>query len=698
MGPAASNLSSTDLQSYQSSISEVMQSIQNEASNLTTQEITMDQVINLKVGSDPPPENPCGSSDRLDDIRVCTESNCIDKEDIYECQYNGGSPAGATTVSLCDKAFGYTSTQANDQEGFCNGGTGSKTVPESALYTICQNKLLRKTCLPNPPGSYITWNNVQCSSSAVCPIGTTCDLNPNSEHYGYCGVKTIAGSFESTCGGNCGTKKIYQVEYIDNDEKRKFTLDTWTLDELTKEKIDRCRLQLPSKPGEACYREYNLDAFYDCVMVQKASDVTPNCKADCKSTFSCTPEELVAFKPVPPELNVIGGSICLQNKASSTFVSEQVAEATTTATLTSQISNQFQNDITKTISQTNKGINFGQQNNSQERTSITQKVRNTISQAISNASRNQSVQTDGTAQVINFTVAAGKVTISKDCGKESGCITSNPNPILGEFCPGGGLVISNEAISEMNSNQTATSVVTALLDSNILNDMKNKYTFTATQVNDNDILGGLFALLGAYIGLILVIGLIAIGMVYVLGKTALEVIKIPWFWVALVILTLAGIGVGIYFAVRPTTTTTNTNPSGQPPSPPPLDPWQPGPNEIKCDIGNMAGCKCSYFVTDEAADKLTEEQKKQKCAPFIEQLQTSLTDTISKQCNSINVQWGDPPTKFNSTFCNNTQVSNCSRRTFSSQSGTRSYCTSPDGSTALPALTTVPALTTLPAI
>ena len=228
--------------------------------------------------------------------------------------------------------------------------------------------------------------------------------------------------------------------------------------------------------------------------------------------------------------------------------------------------------------------------------------------------------------------------------------------------------------------------------------MKNKYTFTATQVNDNDILGGLFALLGAYIGLILVIGLIAIGMVYVLGKTALEVIKIPWFWVALVILTLAGIGVGIYFAVRPTTTTTNTNPSGQPPSPPPLDPWQPGPNEIKCDIGNMAGCKCSYFVTDEAADKLTEEQKKQKCAPFIEQLQTSLTDTISKQCNSINVQWGDPPTKFNSTFCNNTQVSNCSRRTFSSQSGTRSYCTSPDGSTALPALTTVPALTTLPAI
>ena len=112
----------------------------------------------------------------------------------------------------------------------------------------------------------------------------------------------------------------------------------------------------------------------------------------------------------------------------------------------------------------------------------------------------------------------------------------------------------------------------------------------------------------------------------------------------------------------------------------------------------MAGCKCSYFVTDEAADKLTEEQKKQKCAPFIEQLQTSLTDTISEQCNNINVQWGDPPTPFNSTFCKNTQVSNCSLRTFSSQSGTRAYCTSTDGSTALPALTTAPALTALPAI
>lgn len=699
MGTAASNLSSTDLQTYQSSISEVFQSIQNEASNLTTQQVDLSQEINVTVGTTPPPTNPC--ADRVDVLQACDKSNCRDKEDIYQCQFKGGTPVGATTVSLCDEAFGYTSQEANDQEGFCNGGTGSTTVPESALYTICQNKLLRKTCFPNPPGSYISWNNVSCSSSADCPTGTTCDLNLDSEQYGYCGVKTIPGSFESTCGGTCGTKTIYQIEYI-QDGKRKFTLDTsWTLKEINDEKIGSCGLRVPSKEGEKCYRAYNLDEYYDCVKVQKERKIPPNCAADCKSLYSCTPEELEAFKPVQAELNVIGGSICLQNKASSTFVSKQVAEATTKAILESAITNQFQNDITKTITQKNKGINFNQENNSQERTSITQKVRNTISQAISSASSNQTVQGDATKQVINFTVASGKVTISKDCGKESGCITSNPT-IPGQFCPGGGLVISNDAISDMNSTQTSRSVVDALLNSGILNDLSNKYSFTAEQTNDNDILGGLFALLMGYIVLIVVVAIIALVTAGFLAKTSLsflnsllDVLKKIWI-PTLVVAVLAGAGVGIYFAVRPTTTTTNTNPSGQPPRPLPSDPSQPGNNEIECKIGNTVGCNCSIFVTEEAADKLTENQKKEICAPFISNLQTNLTSTISEQCSEIyvkDVKWGNPPTtEFTSKFCEETSEKACSLRNFTSPEGIRAYCKPVAGLAPIPTGTPNPTL------
>ena len=209
-----------------------------------------------------------------------------------------------------------------------------------------------------------------------------------------------------------------------------------------------------------------------------------------------------------------------------------------------------------------------------------------------------------------------------------------------------------------------------MLDSNILNYLKNTYKFTATQTNENDLLGGLLALLGAYIGLILVIGLIAIGMVYVLGKTALEVIKIPWFWVVLGILTLAGIGVAIYFAVRPPTTTTNPNPSGQPPSPPPLDPSKPGPSEIECVVNNMAGCKCSIFL-QKVEGKTTDEL----CAPF-QKLNTTSTSSIEEQCKSLNIQWGNPPSTFEMDYCIITQGRACSSRTYSSQSGIRAYCTS----------------------
>jgi hypothetical protein len=644
-----------------------MQTIQNETNNYASQQVEVSQENNIIIGGEEP-INPCAS-----DIPVQT---CIEKSrcntpgnyipPIYQCNLiRDGS--GATSVSACDAAFGQAT-----QEEYCYG------TPET-----CRKQLLRKTCGANPPGSFIPLDSVSvsCQSSADCPVGTTCDLNRK-----LCGVETTPGYTEdNTCGGNCGTKTVYQIEFIASDGKRTFTLDNR---ESVPTNVGLCSGIIPlSKPGEACYRAYNLDDYYDCVQVVNTGIKIPeNCIDNCKK-LACSAEKIKLLTPAPPFLNV-EGKICLQNTAKSTFNSTQFAEATTRATLTSQISSQFQNDITKTISQTNKGINFNQENNSQERTSITQKVRNTISQALSASSKNNVIQSDKTKQINNFILNRGTVTVTSGGCKSAGD-PLNDQCVNVKTSPGCGLLLTNESISELNSTQTARSVVDALLDSNILNDLKNEYDFTATQTNENDLLGGLFNLLMGYVVLIAVFGLIAIGMVYVLGKTALEVVKTPWFWVAFVILVLAGLGIwlGVDQPWVKTTTITISNPSGQPPSPLPSDPSsQPGKNEIKCEIGNTAGCNCSIFVTKGEADKLTEVQKKEICSTIIGDLQTNPTSTIDAQCSEIkDVQWGG--TKFTSEFCGDTIGKYCSLRNYTSLEGIRAYCTSPDGST-LPAPTT----------
>ena len=70
MGTGASNLSSADLQSYQSAISETMQNIQNETNNFAKQEVMAFQTNNITVGGEEP-INPCA-----DDKAVQT---CIEK-------------------------------------------------------------------------------------------------------------------------------------------------------------------------------------------------------------------------------------------------------------------------------------------------------------------------------------------------------------------------------------------------------------------------------------------------------------------------------------------------------------------------------------------------------------------------------------------------------------------------------------------
>ena len=654
MGGGASNLTTADLQSYQSAISEVMQSIQNETNNFAQQEVKVFQSNSIIVGGEEP-INPCADDKAvqtcIEKSRCNTPGNYIPP--IYQCNLKRVG-AGATSVSLCDAVFGKAT-----EEEYCYG------TPDK-----CSKQLLRKTCDANPPGPYISWINVPCSSNADCTVGTTCDLERS-----ICGVKTEPGYTEDkTCGGNCGTKTVFQIEFIGADGQRTFTLDNI---ESIPNNVNPCDF-IPLSPGGKCYRAYNLDDYYDCVQLQNTGIKIPeNCIDNCNK-LACSAEKIKLLTPPAPNL-IVKGNICLQNKSTSTFNSTQFAEATTTAKLNSAITNQFQNDITKTITQLNKGMNFKQENNSQERTSITQKVRNTISQAISASAQNNLVQSDETRQINTFSLNRGTVTITS-----SGCTSDdslNDQCINVESSPGCGLLLTNESISNLSSTQTAKSVVDALLDSNILNDMKNKYTFTASQTNENDILGGLFQLLMGYIGLIVVFAIIALVGAAILAKTSLnffnsflDILKNKWFWVAFIIGTI--LGVGVYLAVEQPwvkpTTTTNPNPSGQAPSPPPLDPSKPGPSEIECVVNNMAGCKCSIFL-QKVEGKTTDEL----CAPIISQLKTSSTSSIEEQCKSLNIQWGNPPFTFDLDYCKTTQGSACSLRTYSSQSGIRAYCQSP---------------------
>ena len=70
MGGGASNLTTADLQSYQSAISEAMQTIQNETNNFAQQKVEVFQSNSVEIGGEEP-INPCA-----DDKAVQT---CIEK-------------------------------------------------------------------------------------------------------------------------------------------------------------------------------------------------------------------------------------------------------------------------------------------------------------------------------------------------------------------------------------------------------------------------------------------------------------------------------------------------------------------------------------------------------------------------------------------------------------------------------------------
>lgn len=685
MGGGASNLSSTDLQSYQESISEVSQSIQNQASNLTSQQVNTEQRINLRVGASPPPENPCATK-YLGYYNTCINTQCRgDIPAIYACQIKKGIVTGPASDALCTKAFGYTPEQAADDEGYCSGGDVSSTITDVQLRNICLNKLLRTTCISNNVGNYI-YNNppTSCTSNADCDVGTTCDLD-NS----ICGVRGPSGSLDKICGGNCGTKTIYQIEYI-KDGKRRFTLN----------QIDtipagtQCQFNnIPTAEGQSCWRKYNLDDYYDCTQVLNTGTVQkPNCQDICTG-FLCTTEMAKIMEPPQPLLDV-EGSLCLRNESNTTLSSNQIAEATTTAILTSVVSNQFQNEISKIISQTNSGINFGQENNSQERTSITQKVRTTVRQAIDASSKNMATKNLENVQVIDFLVESGTVRIRSSCRNgDKDCVSALKDSTPSNGCPGGGLILTNSAINKLNDSQTAKSVVDATINSNILNDIRSKYSFSLTQKNENDLLGALLGLLATYF--IFILGLLGLGAFIAYkftgkilnmftGKNlffmvvASVIMVIFWVIIALIFWGLRrlddpsyGFDKAMLFSAS---TYTNTNPSGQAPQPPPADPNKPGPNEVECKIMNMADCQCSVFV-----QKVYGETDEKICEPIIGQLSTPHT-SISDQCGQLvqrNILWGN--NKFTVDYCaitTNPSQQKCSLRSYT-DSQTRAICKSP---------------------
>lgn len=705
MGGGASNLSRTDLDIYQSSITDIAQRINNEASNLTDQRLDLKQTIKVTNGSDIPLVNPCYS--RITQVDSCMTTECKKLNDptIYQCQIKKGSYIGPTSEQNCNQAFGYTYEQSQvDEDGVC-AGTVSPRQPRDTQFASCKNKILRNYCIPNTPGQFIEYTkrytsptsdgeDIPCTTDIDCPINNTCDTEKN-----ICGIKSLPGSTQENCGGNCGGHVIYLVEQITPEGNRKFSQVTpGVFPQLGV--VNHCAIYTPQNPGDTCYSIINTDDYFGCSEVigsggtykgneQGYQDAFAKCANTCKITYSCTPEEIKLFTPPSPTLVAIGG-MCLSNSSNSSFISDQTTEATTTATMVSYISNDFQSTISKTISQTNKGINFGQENNSMERSSVTQKIKNTITQAINTQSKNYTSQISNNQQIIEFkntgtTVVTGgdrdcKVVLSEN--PNVNCVQSKetPDPSQPSECGNASFVISNKAVNELNSTQKASSIVDALMNSSVLNTLSSKYDYKLSQKNENDILGALAALLG-----LIILGAIIVGVA--LQKTIQTVMK--WAVIALiVVIVLYFIATLIYFGSQHVpyvpdaismgikkTPVYDKNPSGStettaPTSSPTNDPNNPGPDEIKCEIGNFAGCSCNVFIKTQ--DK--SETNKQKLCDFTKYLETNKNDSLDTQCNTLlnrNITWGELS---GDAFAKTCKSGSCPNRNFVSTGNVRAVC------------------------
>lgn len=229
-----------------------------------------------------------------------------------------------------------------------------------------------------------------------------------------------------------------------------------------------------------------------------------NCSTQAIKTFpDCTPEQIMAEIP-----KINGCEINITQNMEQDLSSTQIATSFIDSKMTAKVVNDFENEIDKLISQTNSDFNFLQNNVSKERTRISQDIRNEISNSIQLASQNQnSAYTDG-KQIVEF-VNQGTINCCKPCEEEN-CtqLTTSSDSNCSK------IKIDQNLIQTIKNNQTATSVLKSVFDSDVLNKAKNDYALKVSQINKGiDPFGFLY-------GIAAIVGVIVIGIAIAGGNVA----------------------------------------------------------------------------------------------------------------------------------------------------------------------------------
>lgn len=615
MGAGASNVSKTKLDVFQSISNQIMQNIESSASNTSKTSIDIDQKIKFINGSNDSINGICNS-------RAAKASDCSSKcfsnvTPIYNIKVmSGGAISGITSDSLCDKAFESTIDEVfSDPCGYCSGNPKTSECKDKGEITIdkriemCKKYAKRNNCISSGEGF---------SSFEECKS----ELPPDSTF--------INVFFDSSKNNNIRME-------ISDDKINRF----------------QCSSIMPKSSNKDCYFRIDNRRTFSCIhdsstinenLTQVERDlIRNNCIKDC-NLFKCTQQELIEFKPVTPVVDV-KGNIVLSNDMDNSVVINQLAESQVTAQMKTDLTNKATSEVFKEISQKNKGLNINQENSSDERTNITQMIKNAVSQAIS-----------GRADNFNRTEVNGVQTIEFI---NNGVIKSD-----------GDLILSNKSINDINNSQTATSVVNAVMDTVIKNDLTSKYTFKLSQTNEGidpfAILGMILMIIVAVVAgfiLITATGGMQIAKTLIIGISVLGGIALVGFIVYIIVAVSNG-----KQPLNPFSNNPDQDPAGTKDQEPPTPESNPNfakTDENKCETIDTAGCKCTFFIKNiGSSDDINET-----CANLKSDLETS-GKSKEDGCKILvdkKILWNN--TTLTSEFCNNS----CPNRNFVNDN-IRVYC------------------------
>ena len=668
------NTSRSELNSFQKSVTDISKGVKSDASNLTDQELNLNQSIIVNNGTQL--NNPC--NDRFSSIEECIARNCQSNDPIYQCQLIRGNSPGAVTEQKCDSTFGFTYDEAGPAVSDCKDE--DTPIPDGfttqQYKTYCTNAIMRTKCTYNSGGDDVFINRTSCmdSNDIPCPYGTECvecsgDDCPSGSA---CAFKGKLGWVnDETCDNSCDSEILYIVET--NHPNAATTITSLTKEESELGEMRNCAFYSPTD-GESCYTIVNTGDFYTCSQVigtGKNEGVSQEgCFEACRNTLGCTDAEIKLFQPATPAIIVEGGgSICFYNEADSSFVSNQITQSDITSEMVTDLVNDFSSTVTKTISQTNDGLNLGQSNGSDETTNLNQSIRNSISDSIKSSTSNRTTQISNEEQVIKFN-NNGLIYVGEnpqDCieaeNKEDvspgECVVLDNGTVDNDSeadnnCGKGSFVLSNSNTSDFDSNQEAKSVVDTLMNNIIKNKITSDYDFTLTQLNKGfDPLAALMAYL-VYLIIAAIVGVLAGG--YIISKVfPLLTVIIRWFFIASII-------GGIIFLILKFGTDMlddkvefspkdkiegDKNPSGNVNVNVNVDvdvdintnPDSVQEGEYECKVNNMANATCKIFYKE---GDLSDEEKAYQCSLLNDNLETSENECREAQCQELingNIVW-----------------------------------------------------------